>query len=110
MPFTVIVTKNFDQLSIEAGKIALKELKAFKPTPRKKNYILGLATGNSPTGLYQYLADNQKKFDASKVVSFNLDEYIGLPGENAQMRAVHPESYSYFMIQNLFSKLNAKFA
>lgn len=110
MPFTVIITKDFEQMSIEAGKIVLKELKSFQPSKAKKNYILGLATGNSPTGLYQYLADNQEKFDAANVVSFNLDEYVGLPGENAQLRALHPESYSYFMIQNLFGKLKKTFA
>jgi glucosamine-6-phosphate deaminase len=108
MPFTVIITKDFKQMSLEAGKIVLKELKNFKPTPKKKKYVLGLATGNSPTGLYQYLADNQKKFKGENVVSFNLDEYIGLPGENAQLRALHCESYSYFMIQELFSKLAAE--
>jgi glucosamine-6-phosphate deaminase len=108
MPFTVIITKTYDDMSVEAGKIVLKELKNFKPSRSKKFYNLGLATGNSPTGLYQYLADNQ--FKAENVVSFNLDEYIGLPGENAQLRALHPESYSYFMIQELFAKLNTKFA
>lgn len=105
MPFTVIITKNFEQMGIEAGKIVLKELAAFKPTPKKKKYVLGLATGNSPTGLYQYLADNQKKFVGKNIMSFNLDEYIGLPGENPQMRALNCESYSYFMIQKLFGKL-----
>ena len=110
MPFKVIIAKDFDRMSVEAGKIVLKELRAFKPTPKKKNYVLGLATGNSPTGLYQYLADNQKKFKPEDVLSVNLDEYIGLPGENAQMRAMHPESYSYFMIQELFAKLKTKFA
>jgi len=64
-------------------------------------YILGLATGSSPTGLYKHLAGeaNAGEFDPSKIESFNLDEYVGLPGENAQQRALHPESYSYFMIQ-----------
>ncbi len=109
MPFTVIITKDFAQMSEEAGKIVLKELKSFKPTDKKKNYILGLATGNSPTGLYQYLADHQEEFKAENVISFNLDEYIGLPGENPQLRALHPESYSYFMIQNLFGKLKKTF-
>ena len=110
MPFTVIITKNFEEMSIEAGKIVLKQLKEFKPSKAKAKYTLGLATGNSPTGLYQYLADNQTKFAAENVISFNLDEYIGLPGENAQLRALHPESYSYFMIQQLFSKLRTRFA
>ncbi len=109
MPFTVIITKDFKHMSIEAGKIVLNELKKFKPAPRKRNFILGLATGNSPTGLYQYLADNQTKFKPENVMSFNLDEYIGLPGENPQLRALHPESYSYFMIQELFGKLKTKF-
>ncbi|GAB4325775.1 MAG: glucosamine-6-phosphate deaminase [Candidatus Sumerlaeia bacterium] len=110
MPFTVIITKDFEQMSIEAGKIVLKELASFKPTPKRKKYVLGLATGNSPTGLYQYLADNQNKFNPQNVISFNLDEYIGLPGENPQLRALHPESYSYFMIQQLFGKLKTPFA
>ncbi len=110
MPFTVIVTKDFKQMSIEAGKMVLKELRNFKPSKAKPKYILGLATGSSPVGLYQYLADNEKKFAPENVMSFNLDEYIGLPGENAQMRAIHPESYSYFMIQKLFGKFKTKFA
>ena len=109
MPFNVIITKNFEQMSLEAGKIVLSELRKFKPSPQKKYYVLGLATGSSPTGLYQYLADNQKKWKPQNVLSFNLDEYVGLPGENAQIRTLHPESYSYFMIQELFGKLTKKF-
>jgi glucosamine-6-phosphate deaminase len=75
-------------------------------------YVLGLATGNSPTGLYKNLARafNEGTLDARRVRSFNLDEYVGLPGENAQQRALHPESYSYFMIRELFGLLDATFA
>jgi glucosamine-6-phosphate deaminase len=70
---------------------------------KKGGCVLGLATGNSPTGLYKQLAKaaNAGAFDSSRVQSFNLDEYIGLPGENAQQRALHRESYSFFMIQPL---------
>lgn len=110
MPFTVIITKDYAQMSEEAGKVVLKELKSFKPTEEKPKYVLGLATGNSPVGLYQYLADHQEEFKSENIMSFNLDEYIGLPGENPQMRALHPESYSYFMIQNLFGKLKKAFS
>lgn len=110
MPFTVIITKDFQHMSLEAGKIVLNDLKNFNPSKNKTKYVLGLATGNSPTGLYQYLANNQSKFNAADVISFNLDEYIGLPGENPQLRALHPESYSFFMIQHLFGKLDTKFA
>ena len=109
MAFYIIITKDFSQMSEEAGKIVLKELEAFEPTEKKDKYILGLATGNSPIGLYQYLVDNQDKFEAKNIISFNLDEYIGLPGENPQLRTLHPESYSYFMIQQLFGKLEKSF-
>ncbi len=109
MGFTIIITRDFEHMSVSAGKIVLKGLRNFKPSPKKKKFVLGLATGNSPTGMYQYLADNQKKFKAENIVSFNLDEYIGLPGENAQLRTLHPESYSYFMIQELFGKLDPTF-
>lgn len=110
MPFTVIVTEDYDHMSLEAGKLVVKELRAFKPSKQKERFVLGLATGNSPTGMYQYMADNQNRFKSENIMSFNLDEYIGLPGENAQIRALHPESYSYFMIQELFSNLDKKFA
>jgi len=107
--FTVIITRDFQQMSEEGAKIVLEDINAFEPKPWKKFYVLGLATGNTPTGLYQYLADHQNEFDPTQIVSFNLDEYVGLPGENPQLRALHPESYSYFMIQELFGKLKKKF-
>jgi len=72
---------------------------------------LGLATGSSPTGLYKLLAKaaNAGELDSTRIRSFNLDEYVGLPGENAQQRVMHPESYSYFMIQEFFGLLTNKF-
>jgi glucosamine-6-phosphate deaminase len=78
---------------------------------KKKEAVLGLATGNSPTGLYKHFARaaNEGRFDSSRIRSFNLDEYVGLPGDNIQQRVLHPESYAYFMIQELFSHLEKKF-
>ncbi|MCK4384222.1 MAG: 6-phosphogluconolactonase, partial [Candidatus Lokiarchaeota archaeon] len=77
----------------------------------KKEFIFGLATGNSPTGVYKRLAQmaNSGEFDSARIRSFNLDEYVGLPGENAQQRMLHPESYCYFMIQEFFGLLDKKF-
>ncbi|MHA2181206.1 MAG: 6-phosphogluconolactonase [Promethearchaeota archaeon] len=77
----------------------------------KKEFIFGLATGNSPTGMYKNLARmaNSGEIESSRIRSFNLDEYIGLPGENSQQRALHPESYCYFMIQEFFGLLEKKF-
>jgi glucosamine-6-phosphate deaminase len=78
---------------------------------KKREFVLGLATGNSPTGLYKHLAKaaNEGAFDSGRIRSFNLDEYVGLPGENIQQRVMHPESYCYFMIQEFFSLLQKKF-
>jgi len=77
----------------------------------KKEFVLGLATGNSPTGLYKHLAKafNGGRIDSSRIRSFNLDEYVGLPGENAQQRALNCESYGYFMISEFFGLLQKKF-
>lgn len=62
---------------------------------------LGLATGSSPLGLYQLLINDHKenKTDYSKVKTFNLDEYLGLPDD-------HYESYKNFMRRNLFDHIN----
>ncbi len=77
----------------------------------QKEFVLGLATGSSPTGLYKHLAKaaNAGEFDSTRIRSFNLDEYVGLPGENAQQRVMHPESYCCFMIQEFFGLLTKKF-
>ncbi len=78
---------------------------------KKKEYVLGLATGSSPTGMYKRLVKAAKSgdFDSARIRSFNLDEYVGLPGKNPQERVMHPESYCYFMIQEFFGLLKDKF-
>ena len=63
----------------------------------KPDCVLGLATGSTPLPLYQRLIG--MKLDWSKVTTFNLDEYIGLPRDHAQ-------SYHTFMWENLFSHVN----
>ncbi|MCD6486131.1 MAG: 6-phosphogluconolactonase [Syntrophobacterales bacterium] len=107
--FKVIITDDFDHMSEVAARLVTNDIS--EVTGKKGGYVLGLATGNSPTGLYKHLARaaNEKKIDSSKIEAFNLDEYVGLPGENAQQRTLHPESYSYFMIQELFGLLQNKF-
>lgn len=110
MPFQIFVTRDFEQMSEVAASIVAADIA--EKQAEKSEYVLGLATGNSPTGLYKDLAArlNAGGIEAARVRSFNLDEYVGLPGENAQQRALHPESYSYFMIQELFGLLDTKFA
>jgi glucosamine-6-phosphate deaminase len=110
MPIKVIVTKDFDHMSAVAADLVKKTLAGVHQAAREA--VLGLATGNTPTGLYKLLAKaaNAGELESSHVRSFNLDEYIGLPGDNAQQRVLHPESYAYFMIQEFFSLLARKFA
>ncbi|MBQ9344060.1 MAG: 6-phosphogluconolactonase [Kiritimatiellae bacterium] len=110
MSLRVFITRDYDQMSQVAADVAIGKLRA--RIAQKGGAVLGLATGASPTGLYKHLAKaaNSGEFDADKIRTFNLDEYVGLPGGNAQLRALHPESYSYFMVQELFSLMRKKFA
>ena len=109
MTITVIITRDFNQLSEVAAEIAKEKI--IQTLNEKEEFIFGLATGSSPTGMYKRLAQmaNSGEFDSNKIRSFNLDEYVGLPGENPQQRMLHPESYCYFMIQEFFGLLNKKF-
>jgi len=68
---------------------------------RKPDSVLGLATGSSPEKTYERLVrfHREEGLDFSKVTTFNLDEYIGLP-------AAHPQSYHYFMNDRLFNHIN----
>ena len=107
--FKVIITRDFDHMSEVASRLVIDDIQ--EKLKGRDRYILGLATGNSPTGLYRHFAGaaNAGEINPSAIESFNLDEYVGLPGENAQQRTLHPESYGYFMIQELFGLLRNKF-
>lgn len=63
--------------------------------------ILGLATGSTPIGVYNELIKRYQKGKISfeKVMSFNLDEYVGLDGN-------HDQSYRYFMNTHLFDHID----
>ena len=69
----------------------------------KKNFILGLPTGSTPLKMYEYLINmyNNKDLSFKEVVTFNMDEYIGLNKD-------HPESYHSFMHKNLFNFIDIK--
>ena len=109
MTISVIITRDFDHMSEVVAEIVKETI--IQTLEEKKEFILGLATGNSPTGMHKHLARmaNSGEFDSTRIRSFNLDEYVGLPGENPQQRMLHPESYCYFMIQEFFGLLDKKF-
>ena len=109
MPIKVYVTDDFEHMSMVGAEIVKASI--LRTLKQKEDMVLGLATGNSPTGLYRHLAQaaNAGEVDSTRIRSFNLDEYVGLPGENAQQRVLHRESYCSFMIEHLFSRLERKF-
>ena len=109
MSIKVLVTRNYEHMSKVAADIVRKDIS--QTLRKKKEYVLGLATGSSPTGMYKRLVKAAKsgEFDSARIRSFNLDEYVGLPGKNPQERVMHPESYCYFMIQEFFGLLKDKF-
>ena len=66
-------------------------------------FVLGLPTGSTPLSTYRALIEMNKagKVSFANVVTFNMDEYVGLPEE-------HPESYHSFMWNNFFSHVDIK--
>ncbi|MBQ2881535.1 MAG: glucosamine-6-phosphate deaminase [Clostridia bacterium] len=64
-------------------------------------FVLGLPTGSTPLGVYKRLIEMNKSGDVSfkNVVTFNMDEYVGLPHE-------HDQSYWYFMHENFFNHID----
>lgn len=67
----------------------------------EKTFVLGLPTGSSPLGVYKNLIEMNKagKVSFKNVVTFNMDEYVGLPKE-------HDQSYWYFMHENFFDHID----
>ena len=84
-----------------AGHIAGR-IRDFAPAAEKP-FVLGLPTGSSPLGVYKELIALHKagKVSFRHVVSFNMDEYVGLSAD-------HPQSYRRFMWDNFFSHIDIK--
>lgn len=96
----LIIEKDYDQLSKWAAEHVIERINKFNPTPDHK-FVLGLPTGSSPIGMYRALAEACKEGRVSfkNVLTFNMDEYVGLPEE-------HPESYHSFMHKYLFDHID----
>jgi len=82
------------------GEYIAKRINDFQPTPEKP-FVLGLPTGSSPIPTYKHLIRLVKegKLSFRNVVTFNMDEYVGLPEK-------HPESYHTFMFREFFSHVD----
>ena len=90
-----IVLDTYEEVSRAAADIYTRQLK------EKPGSVLGLATGSTPLGLYAELVRRYQagEIDFSRARSFNLDEYYPISGD-------HPQSYKYFMYENLFNRIN----
>ncbi len=98
----VIILKDKEEIAKwSAYKIAKKILK-FNPTSEKP-LVLGLPTGSTPLGTYRELINLNKEgiISFENVVTFNMDEYVGLSPE-------HEQSYHYFMHENFFNHIDIK--
>ncbi len=97
MPINISIVKDYGEMSRRAARIIADAIR------NKPNLVLSLATGGTPVGCYQELIRMHKEegLDFSRVITFNLDEYIVLP-------PTHPQSYRYFMDENLFRHVNIK--
>ena len=96
----VIIEPTYEKLSQWAADYVVNKINAANPTPEKP-FVLGLPTGSSPIGMYKALvaACKEGRVSFKNVVTFNMDEYVGLPEE-------HPESYHSFMATNLFNHID----
>ena len=96
----LIIEKDYDALSKWAAEYVIKRINEFNPTPEHR-FVLGLPTGSSPIGMYKELvkACKEGRVSFKNVVTFNMDEYCGLPES-------HPESYHSFMANNLFNHID----
>jgi glucosamine-6-phosphate deaminase len=91
----LVLKPHEDELGREAARMVANAVR------RKPSLRLGLATGSTTLGMYKELArlHGHEALDFSRVVTFNLDEYLGLS-------ANHPQSFHYFMQQSFFSHVN----
>lgn len=91
----VITVKDYEKLSEKATEVVIRTIQ------EKEQPVLGLATGSTPIRLYEKLITAYKKGDISfqHVLTYNLDEYVGLAPE-------HKASYHYFMHDKLFDHID----
>lgn len=94
----LVIQSNYEDMSLWAAAYVVS---AIRNAPEGKPFVLGLPTGSTPLGMYRELArlNREGKVSFRNVVTFNMDEYAGLP-------ETHPESYHSFMWNNFFSHID----
>jgi glucosamine-6-phosphate deaminase len=96
----LIIRPDYAEVSAWSAHFIAHRILDFKPTADRP-FVLGLPTGSTPLGLYKALIalNRAGKISFRHVVTFNMDEYVGLPRE-------HLESYHSFMEKNLFRHID----
>lgn len=96
----LIIQKNYDLISDWAAQYIVDKINAAAQVSDKP-FVLGLPTGSTPMGTYKRLIEKYEKGEVSfkNVVTFNMDEYVGIPQDHAQ-------SYHTFMWTNFFNKID----
>lgn len=91
----ILITENEELASQKAASL-LKQAVVEKP-----NAILGLATGGTMLSVYERLIGMYRLggFSFENIMSFNLDEYVGVAEE-------HHASYRHYMNSNLFDHID----
>ena len=94
----VVIQEDYQKMCQWAANYIAEKIKAHK---EERPFVLGLPTGSSPLGVYAELIRKNKAGEISfkNVVTFNMDEYVGLPRE-------HDQSYWYFMWSNFFDHID----
>lgn len=96
----LIIQNNHELASKWAANYIARKIVLAAPT-KEKPFVLGLPTGSSPLGIYRELINLYQAGVVSfkNVVTFNMDEYVGIPKE-------HPQSYYTFMWDNFFGHID----
>lgn len=96
----LIIKPDYQGISQWAADYVVARINSANPTEQHP-FVLGLPTGSSPLGMYKALIEANKagKVSFRHVITFNMDEYIGLPEG-------HPESYYSFMWNNFFNHID----
>ncbi|MDR3129819.1 MAG: glucosamine-6-phosphate deaminase [Tannerellaceae bacterium] len=96
----LIIQPDYEHLSLWAAHYVANRINQARPSTSHP-FVLGLPTGSSPLGVYRHLVNFYHRGTLSfrHVVTFNMDEYAGIPED-------HPQSYHTFMWTNFFHHID----
>lgn len=96
----LLIKPDYDRMSVYAADYVINRINEHN-NRSDRPFVLGLPTGSSPIGMYRELvkAVSEGRVSFRNVVTFNMDEYVGLPEE-------HSESYHSFMHRHLFDHID----